>query len=98
MLASFLHREQEYTTLREEQLILAIRRLLKPFAFYLREEVNAIEEENFQKFIQLDKKVSTEYLRFIHSKDGRLELVNLPNKSMAQKDAFNSVIEAVNAL
>jgi 3-dehydroquinate synthase len=98
MLASFLHREQEYTTLREEQLILAIRRLLKPFAFYLREEVNAIEEENFQRFIQLDKKVSTEYLRFIHSKDGRLELVNLPNNSMTQKDAFNSVIEAVNAL
>jgi 3-dehydroquinate synthase len=98
MLASFLHRGQEITTISEERIILAIRRLLKPFAFYLREEVNAINGGNFQRYIQLDKKVSSEYLRFIHSKNGRLELVNLPNNSTTHKDAFNSVIAAANAI
>lgn len=98
MLASFLHRGQEFTTSSEERLILVIRRLLKPFAFYLREEINAMHEENFQRFIQLDKKVSSEYIRFIHSKNGRLELINLPNNSTTRKNAFNSVIEAANAI
>jgi hypothetical protein len=98
MLASFLHRGKEFTTLSEERLILAIRRLLKPFAFYLREQLNTIDEENFQRFIQLDKKVSSENLRFIHSINGRLEMINLPNNSITQKDAFNSVIEAANAI
>jgi 3-dehydroquinate synthase len=98
MLASFLHRGQEFTTLSEERLILAIRRLLKPFAFYLREQLNTIDEENFQRFIQLDKKVSSENLRFIHSINGKLEMINLPNNSITQKDAFKSVIEAANAI
>jgi 3-dehydroquinate synthase len=98
MLASFLHRRQEFTTLGEERLILAIRRLLKPFAFYLRDQLNTIDEENFQRFIQLDKKVSSENLRFVHSINGRLEMVNLPNNFITQKDAFNSVIEAANAI
>lgn len=98
MLASFIHRENRGTTLREDQFILAIRKLLKPYAVYIRKEIQSIKEDNFYRSIQLDKKISLEHLRFIHSRSGILELVALPNNKITQKNALNSVIEASNEI
>jgi 3-dehydroquinate synthase len=98
ILASFIHRENIATTIREDQFILAIQKLLKPYAVYLRREIQSIKEENFYRFIQLDKKVSLEHLRFIHSHYGILEVVTLPNNKSTQKRALDSIIEASNEI
>ena len=98
MLASFFHSENKSRTLREEEFIIAVQKLLEPFSVTLKDEISSIKQESFYRFIQLDKKSSSENIRFIHSNSGSLEIVALPNNSTTLRNAFKSVIEATNAI
>jgi hypothetical protein len=71
---------------------------LKPHADSLLPSIQSIDKRSFSKYIQLDKKTTNSGLRFIHSKNGTLEVVTLPNTEKVLDSAFESVLEAANAL
>lgn len=98
ILASFVHRGNESIVPVEEKLITVIQKLLRPHKHSLLRSIQLVDRQNFSKFIRLDKKITNSGLRFIHSKNGTLEVVTLPNTEMVLNSAFESVLEAANAL
>jgi 3-dehydroquinate synthase len=98
VLASFVHREESSILPIEENLIMAVRKLLRPYKTLLSKNIGNINQNDFFRFIQLDKKLANGEMKFVHSKNGDLEIVSLPNSEITYKDAFKSVMEATNAI
>jgi 3-dehydroquinate synthase len=98
ILASFVHRGNDVILPEEEVIILAIRKLLTPFKDSLNGSIGSINQSDFSRFIQLDKKVSNNNLNFIHAKNGKLKVVSLPKNEATLQSAYDSVLEALNAI
>lgn len=98
ILASFIHRGSEAIEPEEDVIIMAIRKLLMPFKDSLSDSIGSMDQSDFSRFIQLDKKVTNSSLNFIHAKSGKLQVVSLPKTEATLQSAFNSVLEALNAI
>lgn len=96
ILASFIHRERRLLSVSEEKLTLATRKLLQPYKSMLSQTIRSMDKNDFFRFLLLDKKITSTELRFIHSIDGQLEIVNLPNNLNTLESAFNAVEMAIN--
>jgi len=98
MLTSFIHREQRGLSASEEKLTLVTRKLLQPHKDSLSRTIGSMDKEDFFRFLLLDKKITTNGLKFIHSIDGHLEIVSLTSDKNTLETAYNSVLEATYAI
>jgi 3-dehydroquinate synthase len=98
ILASLEHRADKSLSAFEQSIVLAIRKLLNPFSKEIKQLVSEMSFESFSEQVQKDKKSDAEYLTFIHSIDGELKRVSLPNNEATRMDAYKSVGQAANAI
>lgn len=98
ILASLEHRSETSLSALEQSMALAIRKLLSPFSKDIKQIVSEMTYESFSEHVQKDKKSDADHLIFIHSIDGELKRVSLPNSNATRMDAYKSVGKAANAI
>ena len=98
ILASFEHRSNLALNENEELLVAITRRILEPFAKDIRQQISEMNYEAFSQSIQMDKKRSLGELTFIHSINGDLQRVLMPNDDSTRRNAYRSIERAVNAI